>query len=1338
MALGEIQTALNGGELSPKLYARTDLAKFEAGAALLRNFMVDFRGGVNNRPGTKFIAACKNVAGAKRLIPFTVSTDAAYVLEFGELYVRVYLLGALVTEVVTPYHSVDLALLKYTQSADVLTLVHPSYAPANLSRTSGTTFSYDLIITGPVEQPPTITTMVAPHSGPYSFGYLVTAINQDGKEESLPSNPGVKHSEGMNETTNRVIGLTWTAPSTPASAYNIYKWGPIDSVTLNPATVWGFIGTSQTTTFTDNNIAPDFSKQPPQGGDPFSGGQFQSITVNNGGSGYDGVAGDWPTAVPYVPLTITGDGTGAAGYAVISHSTGKIIGVYLTNAGKNYTAATVTANGQGGTGATFNFTFSDIQPIYPGCTAYIQQRRAFAGSNLKPETLALSQVGLYNNFDRTPISLATDAIAASIAGEQVNTIKSMVPVSYGLLLFTTSQVELMNGGSPYAPIAPDTISFQVQSATGANDLIPLRVNADVLYAQNKGNRVRNLTFAWQKQAYQGSDVSALAAHLFDGFQVTDWCWAEEPFKIVWCVRDDGHLLSLTYVPDQEVTAWCRHDTQGLFQSVCSIPEGNTNAVYVIVERHIENDDGVPCWVQYIERLMERDGCCLYDSWFLDSALSIHTCVGTSNIYLTQASPSSVNVYSYDPCSTPSGAFGVPCADAYTLLWTGGAINYVQPTGATPEEVGLDANLNQYTLNGSNGINCTDVNMLGLWQMGYVEFDTMFTNAGATLVPSILNDFNVFITADGLKCIFTLTDVEGGAYFLYIGVAPIPATGVVALPVLTNYVKMRLGIAAYRTIGWFDMWSSGTVQSCVLETRDFSTTNIQFWLMPTVAQIEAGTFKGHHPGCTGTLVADQAPGYSIQWTHSSAHAMGYSKETSSGTVANNYVGFLASVGSSQRFYLVMPRAWMNGGSSSNSGMYNNWHTTYPNGGAFYLDLTSYGFYANAVWGGGSITIVTAITTDAIDITSTGFLNSDGTPAIPWPDEWTRILDGGANAGWLASYQGRAFLKYDNGVPTAFFNIVDGNPNYATLIGGGQRVFYARVRAYGWNGTAFVETSEASGIVLRQGDLTHSDWAFDAVGTETMFVYNNNIYFQMINCRVTNQGSLLTKFGEFSPVRVGDCIRIGCGEIVITQIVDQHHWVGTIEVPLTEELLSDDPVGTYVPVLAGEWSTVRPTNTITLAHLKGKEVWALGDGQVYGPLTANEDTGVVTLPSAVCNLVAGLSYVQQIETLDLTMDDLQPGSIQGKRKLIPSVVLRLDCTKGISAGQDFNTLTAVPDCNDIDANFVGLNPDALFSGDAYVVLGAAWNEKGRVCIQQDLPLPTNVLGIIVQVVPGDTGR
>jgi hypothetical protein len=92
-----MQQSFASGELSPTLYARVDLAKYHTGVALARNMFVDYRGGLSNRPGTKFIGQCKSSTYA-RLIPFQFSTIQAYALEFGESYIRVIMNGGYVTD----------------------------------------------------------------------------------------------------------------------------------------------------------------------------------------------------------------------------------------------------------------------------------------------------------------------------------------------------------------------------------------------------------------------------------------------------------------------------------------------------------------------------------------------------------------------------------------------------------------------------------------------------------------------------------------------------------------------------------------------------------------------------------------------------------------------------------------------------------------------------------------------------------------------------------------------------------------------------------------------------------------------------------------------------------------------------------------------------------------------------------------------------------------------------------------------------------------------------------------------------------------------------------------
>src|SRR6266705_344526 len=92
-----IQTSFAAGEWAPSLYARVDLAKYHSGAALLRNFFVDYRGGATAMPGTKYVIQTQfNLT--TRLIPFKAAFTINYLLEFGDRYIRFINNGAPVLE----------------------------------------------------------------------------------------------------------------------------------------------------------------------------------------------------------------------------------------------------------------------------------------------------------------------------------------------------------------------------------------------------------------------------------------------------------------------------------------------------------------------------------------------------------------------------------------------------------------------------------------------------------------------------------------------------------------------------------------------------------------------------------------------------------------------------------------------------------------------------------------------------------------------------------------------------------------------------------------------------------------------------------------------------------------------------------------------------------------------------------------------------------------------------------------------------------------------------------------------------------------------------------------
>lgn len=1313
MAVSDIQTSFDSGELAPSLYARVDLAKFSTGAALLRNFFVDYRGGASNRAGTEYI---DTVPAGARLIPFIVSTSAAYVLVFSNLLITIYTQGVLVATVVTPYLTEDLFTIAYTQSADVLTLVHPNYLPADLSRTGDAAFSYNLIVTGPDISPPVIpaiaSSMRAPHSGPYSFGYLITAVDLSGKEESLPSNPGVKHSEGMNELTNRVIGLTWTPPSQGVSRYNVYKWGPIDAVTMNPATVWGFIGSSQTTTFSDNNIAPDFSKQPPGWGDPFSGGQFETISVNAGGAGYDGVSGDWPTALPYVPLVITGDGTGAAGYAVIDHSTAKIVGVYLTNPGKNYTNATVTANGQGGAGATFNFSFTDPAALNPAATAYLQQRRVFGGSLLKPETLVMSQPGLITNFNVTPVTLATDSIVMSIAAEEVNTIKSFVQVNYGLLAFTTGGSFLINGGTPGAAIDANSPSVQPQVSQGANDLRPIRINYDVIYGQAKGNRIHNLAFAWQKQSYAGGDISIFAAHLFDTFMTVDWAYAEEPFKIVWAVRSDGKLLSLSYVPDQEVMAWCRHDTQGLFKSVCSVPEGNVDAVYVIVERHIPGLS-TGCWVYYLERMAERQGCCIYDAWHLDCGLSLTRGEQPSPMYLTAIDATHVTLNTYDPCNaTPTGDLGgigsfpvVGGIQNFSLAtFTGG--NYRDDICSVDWD-----NKRLYIHSAANGL------------IGVVDTSTF-----ANIIPAAATStyqycmtvgedgFVYYAGGAGPNCtalhkagLLTPTadiatfGVAGGPFNFTTDAShwSVPADMDV---VITHTGKFMVSVAS---LG-FDTFN----EVPVINLSTMQWTGFSFSMDEQGAAVTRGCKIGANTGIAYTIGlkrngnATGAGVYSINCTFLSGRKLGYTPASAFGTGFTHLDRIVGLIYDETDGNLITHVAcdgllgWVIGNTYALGDMRSNAGRDYLSlqaGNIGHVPAASPTFWQDL---GPTVTGSTVVKLNA----------SDG--SVMWS---VPIGAPPSNGSFNANASRIKHGVYCYMSPSALagvrslvaINTITGAFTYTTETGVFADVGYYNDET---GQTIFSTTySDPGGILVPRpiGATPSSFVSFASLGPAA--------------------GPAVPAAGP--PSTVGQVVQIDCGKILITAQASPTSATGLIIAPLDLQL-PDDPDGLYVPVLEGDWTITSPVSHISgLGHLEGKQVYALADGVVEGPFTVAG--GAITLSAAATNVVVGLKYTQQIQTLYLTTEGIQEGSDQGKRKQISGVTLRTDCTKGLKAGTDFDYLTPVPELNQ------DLAVGDLYTGDARVLSFPQWDRPGQTCIQQDDPLPATVLGVIVEVTPGDTG-
>lgn len=573
----------------------------------------------------------------------------------------------------TPYASADLQALKWAESADVLTITHPSYAPADIARIADnnwtlTTTSFSASISPPTTLSGNGTSFSVTQSQNTQYAYVVTAINSADGQESIASSPVVINNSVNISVNLGSIAINWTQV-TGASYYNVYKAIPTVGTAIPAGALYGFAGSAFGLSFVDTNIQQDFNTTPPLHQNPFAPGAIQYITVVSGGTTYSA----------YLPPTVTitdGTGTGATAYAIVVGST--VQGIVLTNGGQNYSptptvtitvsaagsgfAATAVTNGHGtwdgggtaegtvtissggsgytagtivtatypiygstvtqiatsltvaggaitaiefpytvegqkpvysavtisvpaGSGATATATVGPTTGTYPSVVGYFQDRRFYANTVNQPDTYFGSQPGAFKNMDRSIPTVASDAIIGSPWAQQVNGISDLVPMPGGLVMLTGQGAWQLNGGQRYSALTPIDQQATAQAYNGISPLVKaIPINFDILYVQEKGSIVRDLGYDIFRDIYTGTDLTVMSAHLFTGRTIERWAWAEEPYKLIWAVRDDGQLLSLTFLKEQDIWAWARHDTNGLFESVAVVTEPPVDAPYFVTKR----------------------------------------------------------------------------------------------------------------------------------------------------------------------------------------------------------------------------------------------------------------------------------------------------------------------------------------------------------------------------------------------------------------------------------------------------------------------------------------------------------------------------------------------------------------------------------------------------------------------------------------------------------------------------------------------------------------------------------------------------------------------------------
>lgn len=602
------QTNFTAGELSPRMYGRTDIDRYNNAAKTLENAHPVIHGGAVRRAGTRFAQETKTSAKRSRVIEFIFSKDLAYMLEFGDYYVRMYSPNGvyLGVELVTLYSEAMLADIDYAQGADTMFLFHPSVPPQRLRRF--TNASWDLSAVPFTVQPfdeigisPATTLTLSALTGTVTATASASAFLPSDVGRNIVALAGIGMITGYTSATVVTVAVSNAFLSLSLTSGNwnmdVSPQGFIKPTAKDPAgsviSVFGSVTRAATLTLTAKTGAITINAS----ASVFVAGDTGKILYGDSGQ----------VTLTYVSATqCTGTTTtdflllsypqGAWGITESLFRTTDDIGKFIrVNGGLLKLTAFVSASQATATIITAMSSIVASPPLawtlessvwnaangYPRTGTLHEQRLWCAGSTKYPQTIWGSRTALY--YDFTKGTADSDACIFTISSDEINPISYLA--SNRTMLIHTYGGELSMAGGQEKPITPTNVQIKPQTGYGSKIVRPLVVGKESIFVQRSGRKVRAMSYAFQIDGYQAPDLTVLAEHI-TAAGVVSMAYQQDPDQMLWLVLGDGALISCTLDRDQQVNGWARHYTEGAFESVATIPIGTQDQIWVIVRRTV--------------------------------------------------------------------------------------------------------------------------------------------------------------------------------------------------------------------------------------------------------------------------------------------------------------------------------------------------------------------------------------------------------------------------------------------------------------------------------------------------------------------------------------------------------------------------------------------------------------------------------------------------------------------------------------------------------------------------------------------------------------------------------
>jgi hypothetical protein len=619
-----IFSALNGGEWSPMLDGRTDIAGYAASASTLVNFWPTIQGPIIRRAGSQFVRQVKDVTDVTRLVPFIKARDDAVMIEFGDLYCRFYSDRAPVLtgsgNAITGATQADPVVVTtsgahgYSNGQDVYISGVVGMTQLNgrwfkCANVTSTTFELQTIhgtdvdgtgytaytSGGTVDKPYEIVSPYSASDLSNSKGELGIDYIQRGDVVYITDRSGVKAPRKLSRSSATSWAFSTLEPgegpflSVNATATTMYVSGATGTITI----------TASASVFTADDV-----------------GSLIRIDQEVVTATAPWVTGTAYTAGNYVRSEgkeYKAANSATSGTTIPSHTSGTVSdgGVNWEYISAGYGIARITA--QSGTTATATVIVPFPQTLVgSGNASTIWQRGAWSLRNGYPTAVSFYRERLvFGQGTRLDMSNAADYenfaldVAGEVLPESAISVDVPGPANDIVGLQEGTALAVMTEGGEFAvavqsssePLGPNNVQASGQTNYGARPVKPVRVGESILFVQSSGRKVRAMEYSWEREAFVAPDMTIRADHIVrDG--VVRLARQDSPYAMILAVRADGTLLSFTFDQGQEARAWSRHEI-GTVEDVAVIPspDGTRDDVWLSVKRTING--GTRRYIEYL-------------------------------------------------------------------------------------------------------------------------------------------------------------------------------------------------------------------------------------------------------------------------------------------------------------------------------------------------------------------------------------------------------------------------------------------------------------------------------------------------------------------------------------------------------------------------------------------------------------------------------------------------------------------------------------------------------------------------------------------------------------------